>query len=343
MQKLIFPIITATLMGLAGAAESWSTNPDEAMKQAATQNKGVLLEFTGSDWCGACIIQKKEALSKPEVLEKIAVSFIPVELDFPRKKEQDAQTKKLLTGYKESYGIHAFPTLIFTDEKGRPVHSVLGYSNPAQVLSDIAKAEQALKTQQRLQKSLPLAKSKEESKKLTVELLRTVPQPFLRQFYQPELKDLVALDPEDTSGIIAGLNRMDKLKDQQEEWAKTMREEDLFPMSRNQPDEALTFLNNYLKKDDLLPEIKQALLAFKARILIQQNRMNEVEQPLQEAIAMNTNSQDEQLCKNFLKALPEMKKERANLKPGEQPPLPPGAIPAAKLMGPPPANKAAKD
>lgn len=78
--------------------------------------------------------QKKQALSLPKVQEDIARSFIPVELDYPRKKQQDEQTKASLETYKKSYGITGFPTLVFADAQGRPVHTVVGYSNPDQVM-----------------------------------------------------------------------------------------------------------------------------------------------------------------------------------------------------------------
>ena len=154
MKTIIHPLAAILLAWSAGASETWSTSPAEAMQQAAAQNKGVMLEFTGSDWCGACIMQKKQALSLPEIQTAISRSFIPVELDYPRKKQQDAQTKTSLETYKKSYGITAFPTLVFADAQGRPVHTVVGYANPAQVMQDTKKAAEALNTQQSLTNNL---------------------------------------------------------------------------------------------------------------------------------------------------------------------------------------------
>lgn len=78
MKTIIHPLAAILLAWSAGASETWSTSPAEAMQQAAAQNKGVMLEFTGSDWCGACIMQKKQALSLPEIQTAISRSFIPV-------------------------------------------------------------------------------------------------------------------------------------------------------------------------------------------------------------------------------------------------------------------------
>ena len=154
MIRQILPVVVAACVAPCFAAEGWITDMDAAKKQAAEQKKDLMIEFTGSDWCGACIMQKKQALSLPEIQTAISRSFIPVELDYPRKKQQDAQTKTSLETYKKSYGITGFPTLVFADAQGRPVHTVVGYANPAQVMQDTKKAAEALNTQQSLTNNL---------------------------------------------------------------------------------------------------------------------------------------------------------------------------------------------
>ena len=63
--------LSALLMlggGFAGlhASEQWETSYKAALDQAAKQDKLVLLDFTGSDWCGWCIKLRKDTFSKPE-------------------------------------------------------------------------------------------------------------------------------------------------------------------------------------------------------------------------------------------------------------------------------------
>ena len=95
MKTIIHPLAAILLAWSAGASETWSTSPAEAMQQAAAQNKGVMLEFTGSDWCGACIMQKKAGSFLPEIQTAISRSFIPVELDYPRKSSRTRRQKLL--------------------------------------------------------------------------------------------------------------------------------------------------------------------------------------------------------------------------------------------------------
>ena len=50
--------VTAVLvLATAGlvAADEWQTDYAKALATAKAQNKQVLLDFTGSDWCGPCI------------------------------------------------------------------------------------------------------------------------------------------------------------------------------------------------------------------------------------------------------------------------------------------------
>ena len=339
MKKIIHPLAAIFLAWGAGASETWCANPAEAMQKAVAQNKGVMLEFTGSDWCGACIMQKKQALALPEIQTAISRSFIPVELDYPRKKQQDAQTKSSLENYKKSYGITGFPTLVFADAHGRPVHTVTGYANPDQVMQDTKKAEEALNTQQALTDKLEKKLTDRQRRDTLVQLLKTVPQSSIRTFYKPALAELEKLDPQDASGILSELNRNNLLHAQILEWADTFRRKNVHILAEQNPDEALSIMDSYLKKNGLLPEVKQAVLMQKVNLLMQQNRVNELERLLQEGTALLPESFEGKAFSRLLDKLPEIKKERGHLKPGEEPPLPPGAIRAVKMIVPPVSAK----
>ena len=105
-------------------------------------------------------------------------------------------------------------------------------------------------------------------------------------------------------------------------------------ISPDEMDEALSIMDSYLKKNGLLPEVKQAVLMQKVYLLMQQNRVNELEQPLKEGVALLPESFEGKAFSKLLDKLPEIKKERGLLKPGEEPPLPPGAIRATKMIVP---------
>ena len=94
-----FLILLALGASLAAAAEGpWLTDFEEAGKQAAKEDKAILMDFTGSDWCGWCIKLDKEVFSKKEFLDFASKHLVLLEVDFPRKKKlpEEGQEKLLL-------------------------------------------------------------------------------------------------------------------------------------------------------------------------------------------------------------------------------------------------------
>ena len=109
------------------AAEGWKTDYPAALAQAANENKMVLLDFTGSDWCGWCIKLQKDTFSKPEFKKFAEQSLVLVELDFPRGKTQSDELKKQNEDLAEKFGVQGFPTLVLLDPQGKEAARNVGY------------------------------------------------------------------------------------------------------------------------------------------------------------------------------------------------------------------------
>jgi thioredoxin-related protein len=126
--KKFFLVTVAVLASLASArAElNWLTDYDAAKSKARSDNKLVLLDFTGSDWCGWCKRLQAEVFSKPQFQEYAAKNLILVELDFPRFKQQSDAVKKQNGQLASEYEIEGFPTVIVLDAGGKKVGE-LGY------------------------------------------------------------------------------------------------------------------------------------------------------------------------------------------------------------------------
>ncbi|HEY5742944.1 MAG TPA: thioredoxin family protein [Terrimicrobiaceae bacterium] len=108
-------------------AEGWQSDYKAALEQAAKENKMVLLDFTGSDWCGWCIKLRKDTFSKPEFRKLAAEKLVLVEIDFPRQKEQTAEVKKQNEDLLERFGVQGFPTLVLLDPQGKEAARNVGY------------------------------------------------------------------------------------------------------------------------------------------------------------------------------------------------------------------------
>ncbi len=114
------------LLQAAAAELEWLTDLPKAQAKAKEEKKLVLMDFTGSDWCGWCIKLHKEVFSKPEFAEYAAKNLVLVEVDFPRKKKQSPELKKANAALQEKYKIEGYPTIIVLDSDGRKIGE-LGY------------------------------------------------------------------------------------------------------------------------------------------------------------------------------------------------------------------------
>ncbi|SCY22242.1 thioredoxin family protein [Flavobacterium caeni] len=65
----------------------WEPSFENAKKTAKEKHELILLNFSGSDWCGPCIVLRKDYLES-EVFTKMAENnLVLVNADFPRKKK----------------------------------------------------------------------------------------------------------------------------------------------------------------------------------------------------------------------------------------------------------------
>jgi len=101
----------------ASAEVDWLTDFDAAKAKAKSDHKLVLLDFTGSDWCGYCKLMQEYA----------AKNLILVELDFPRAKPQSDAVRKQNMKLASEYEIEGFPTLIVLNPEGKRVANFFGY------------------------------------------------------------------------------------------------------------------------------------------------------------------------------------------------------------------------
>jgi thioredoxin-related protein len=120
IQNLLFVVMT--VVGLfAVAAEDWATDFEAASKEAKESGKYMLLDFTGSDWCGWCIKLDKEVFSQDEFKTYAKDALIAVELDFPNKKEISDELKEQNETLAKKYGVKGFPTIIILSPEGELV------------------------------------------------------------------------------------------------------------------------------------------------------------------------------------------------------------------------------
>ena len=141
MKKIAIGLIAGLALLQAGAEDlNWMTDLPKAQAKAKTENKLVLMDFTGSDWCGWCIKLHKEVFSKPEFSEYAKKNLVLLEVDFPRSKEQSAELKRANQALQGKYKIEGYPTIIVLNGEGKKVGE-LGYmaGGPTAFIAELEK------------------------------------------------------------------------------------------------------------------------------------------------------------------------------------------------------------
>ena len=137
-------LILAPFLGFS-ANVTWLGDFNEATAEAAKSHKYILINFSGSDWCGPCIRERKEILEN-DVFEKYASDhLVLVRADFPRQKknqlgkEQIKKNEALADKYNPE---GKFPYTILVDDHGKVVKDWDGFPNesPENFVNQIASA-----------------------------------------------------------------------------------------------------------------------------------------------------------------------------------------------------------
>ncbi len=122
---------TAVLLFSTGVAfaqsAQWTTDYSKALAQAKTENKVVLLDFTGSDWCGWCMKMKADTLDQPQFKHYAAKNLVLVELDFPHQKTLPEPLKQQNHELAKQFQVHGYPCFVLVDATGKELGRQGGY------------------------------------------------------------------------------------------------------------------------------------------------------------------------------------------------------------------------
>jgi thioredoxin-related protein len=129
MKRILTAIAALTLAATLNAAadSTWSTDLPAALAQAKKEKKLVVMNFTGSDWCGWCKKLHKEVFATKEWETFAKEKLVLVELDFPSAKKQTAELQKANEALKGKYKADGFPTIVVLNGEGKEVWRQVGY------------------------------------------------------------------------------------------------------------------------------------------------------------------------------------------------------------------------
>ena len=303
--SLILAAALAATLGTAHAGgEGWSHDFKAAQEQAAKENKALLIDFTGSDWCGWCIRLNDEVFKHDAFKNGVKDKFVLVEIDFPQDESKlDEATKAQNEKLQEDYGIQGFPTILLTDASGKPFAST-GYQEGGPE-KYVAHLDELLANRKTRDDALAAA-SKLEGVAKAEALIKVLQDLGLEdaqvsKFYGEIVEQINAADPEDKSGYVKGMEQKAKYAEFQAALGEFAQEGDHAG--------ALALVEKALAEGGFEGDAKQEIAAIKGMVYAEMGKLDEALKAMDEAKALNPESEMGQQIDGFKQRINQMKEE----------------------------------
>jgi len=174
----------------------WTMDFEAAKKLAKEKNLPILMNFTGSDWCGWCKLMDKSVFSTEAWKTYATQNVVTVYIDFP--KDKKLVPEKFVDSNKElskKFSVRGYPTYILLASDGEKQIGQLGASKTATPESFIQDLQKQVDVQKKIAKLPP--KDKAEYDKLMADV----------EAVQKEMKTWIETKPkknEENNKIYAG-------------------------------------------------------------------------------------------------------------------------------------------
>lgn len=296
----------------------WTTNLMVGVAKARQQDKDVLIDFTGSDWCVWCHRLDNEVFTQQPFAADAPQHFVLVKLDFPRQKPQPAEVRRANARWRDHYQVEGFPTIILADAQGRP-YAQTGYQaggaeayveHLTQLRAVRQQRDTHLAAAEKLE-GLPRARKLDEAMSVLAPKLITIG-------YANIVDEIIALDPNNEAGlrgkysIIREMPRIERAMSQGQHQQVIQLVDQLIAehnppaelagqlrigkaeamLNAGQLEQALAALNA-LGADESLPvTVRRQAYFFAARVLMSENRRDESKAALQASIDVSPDDED---------------------------------------------------
>ena len=286
----------------------------EAQAQAAKDQKSVLLVFVGGDWSEPSKKFREEILENEEMTKKLSENFIIHTLEFP---EDGAKADKTHKELREKYRVSRLPTLLLTDELGRPF-GYSGYrSGAAEGMMKALDQGRELRGKRDAAFNKAAGAKGVKRAKAMVEGLNLLPRHILREHYHAELDAIKKADPKGESKLIPELEKEEELTKERNQYNALFREkkfEEVIKLSQEASSKAIG-------------EDAQRLAMYGIQALVSQKKYDEANKAIE---AMSKLAPETQ----FGKSVARYKKVVAGIKERNENPKPKPSAKPAKPRGP---------
>ncbi len=258
-QVLLIGLLVFFVVGSAGAASDnlWQTDFAAAKAQAVKEKKLLLLDFTGSDWCGWCTKLKQEVFNRELFQKEVIKDFVLVELDFPQKSQLEEKLAQQNKALSKKYDIAGFPSIVLLDAEGVEFARTGYQSGGPQVYLDSLKGfiknyQQAQVLKKEAEKLNGVKKAEKLDQAITL-----LVQNGSKHDYSALSDEIIALDKDGNAGLRVKYELPQKLSAIE---AQLNQDKDY--------DKAVAELDKLAPTAKSVPSLQQQVYLFQAGILI---------------------------------------------------------------------------
>ena len=239
---------------------------DAALEAVREDGRCVMLNFTGTDWCTACIHLKTKILDSDDFNKVMTDKLVLVEVDYPRTpelvKKISAEDWKKREALLISYRAEGLPYAVLLDPYGFPFATLSGTTRTTQdYLPLLEKAFATLAARDAAMKKAASLTGMKRAEALA-EALKLLPE-SCRDKYRDVVQEIASIDKENSLGFhqyIAGSESRIRQMSEFNELAATFR-------GKNNPEDLqqhLKALDEFLARPNLDADVRQVVLRTKS-------------------------------------------------------------------------------
>jgi len=281
------------------AKEGWTTDYEKALAKAKEEQKDLLVEFTGSDWCKFCIMLNNEVFKHDPFMKGVADNFILVELDFPNDKTGlDPSTIEQNESLKARFKPPGYPTVFLVDANDRP-YAMTGYQEGGPE-AYVQHLNELREIKNKVTESLEAAK-KQEGIAISKGIIKALGlmEPQLRPFYKNEIKLIKENDPEDETGFV----KMEQYRTKRNDLDERVH----LALKNQKTDEAKKAIKSFIEEHKPAAEEAQELLSVIVNLTIAQEKFDEAEDAIDQIITLAPESEAGISAAKFKPRFPKLK------------------------------------
>ena len=309
--------ITSGIIALMAMAASAVALPEvatmpEALAAAKEKNCNIFVDFTGTDWCTACIQLRNKIVNSPEFEAEFGDKFVLVPVDFPRTPALLAKVSREEMKAREamlySYKIEGLPGVVLMDAAGLPFEVIHGTRRtPADYIPLVQAGLERLAARNA---ALAAAEGKTgmERAGALASALQTVPE-VCRDKYTDVIAEINSLDPENTLGY-RGYANSSVLRISQQAALREVLDSFRGKVTPAELLASIAELDSFLAQPDLVPEVRQDALRAKGDTYAMLRDMNNMVKAYKEAYDVAPRTRTGQTLERNLKYYENLMKQQ---------------------------------